>query len=222
MGVEQTGPAPRVAEDRGGAAILKQILDTGRTLLGQVVPPAAGVGIIRGTGPGISFGDLIDRLERDHPIELRSPFEGSDRVAGGVWSGRDLLGPGEEGSLAKLRWAEHADDLPMHAHLHSDRCLIVLAGRGFFHVTPQSLDGFDGSDIRTIAARERDVFVFTRGVVHTFSTAEHPMTLLSCQLPFIDFDSPAQYTLPAVRWTARASPRSAVSSLHCPGLIRIC
>lgn len=101
----------------------------------------------------------------------------------------------------KLRWETRADDLPMHCHGHSDRCIVVLEGRGFFHVTDETIDGFTGRSVRTVAARERDVFVFTRGVVHTFSTAEHPMVLLSCHLPFIDPADPKQYTLPEVLWT---------------------
>jgi len=57
-----------------------------------------------------------------------------------------------------------------------------------------------------IAARERDVFIFTRGVVHTFSTTDQPMVLLSCHLPFIHLDDARQYTLPPVRWTAHSHP----------------
>jgi len=78
----------------------------------------------------------------------------------------------------------------------------VIDGRGFFYWSDQSVDGFDGSDVHTIAARDRDVFVFRRGLVHTFSTAEHSMMLLSIQLPFISFDAPEQYTLPKAAWTA--------------------
>lgn len=63
---------------------------------------------------------------------------------------------------------------------------------------------FEGSDrVRSVPARERDVFLFTRGTVHTFSTGPDPMMLLSCQLPFLPFDDPRQYRLPAVRWTAK-------------------
>ena len=141
-------------------------------------------------------------LERDHPITLEYPFEGSDRVGGAVWRGDEMLSSDRDNALAKLRWDAGADDLPMHVHTRSERCIIVLEGRGFFHVSDQSFEAFDGSDVRTIAARERDVFLFTRDVVHTFSTAEYAMTLLSCQLPFIPFDDPTQYALPACRWTA--------------------
>jgi len=52
--------------------------------------------------------------------------------------------------------------------------------------------------------------VFRRGLVHTFSTDEHPMTLLSVQLPLIAFDDPDQYRLPGTRWTAAA--RAAIPS----------
>lgn len=164
--------------------------------------PTAACTRIRGTGPGVSFAELVRRLESDHPIELAFPFEGSARVGGAVWLASDLLEPINTAALAKLHWKAGARDLPMHVHTSSDRFIIVLEGRGFFHVSNQGLDAFDGGSAQTIAARERDVFLFTRDVVHTFSTAEHSMTLLSAQLPFIPFDDATQYALPAHRWTA--------------------
>jgi len=164
------------------------------------------VGRLRGTGRGIHFRDFIAALEAEFPIELISPFEASERVAGAAWDANAILGHGYTGALAKLRWAAGADDLPMHVHEASDRFIIVHEGRGFFHVSDQSVDTFDGSDVRSIPARERDVFLFTRGVVHTFSTLDQPMTLLSCQLPYLPFDDPRQYRLPKHVWTARDNP----------------
>lgn len=184
-----------------------------------------GYGRLRGTGPGVSFGALFDELEAAMPIELAYPFEGSDRVGGAVWPNVDDSLITQSNNLAKLRWEAGADDLPMHVHEHSDRCIIVLEGRGFFHVSPDSLDEFNGARVETIAARSRDVFVFTRGVVHTFSTADEPMTLLSCQLPFLPFDDPTQYTLPRFLWTARKHLRrdqSTITMEWCYGLIGGC
>lgn len=179
-------------------------------------------GRIRGTGPGVSFGAFVQAMEREHPVVLLSPFEGSDLVAGGVWDPRTVSGDrsGSAG-IAKLRWSPGADDLPMHVHDHSDRFIIVLEGRGFFHWSEQSPEAFDGRGVRTIAARERDVFVFKRGLVHTFSTAEHAMTLLSVQCPFIPFDAPDQYRLPSTPWTRRdagnCDSACIVCELHAPG-----
>ena len=42
----------------------------------------AAMGTVRGTGPGVSFAELAGILERDHPVELRYPFEGSEHVGG--------------------------------------------------------------------------------------------------------------------------------------------
>jgi len=185
-----------------GEAVLRAMLGLAREALNQLrarsAQPMAALGRVRGTGRGVSFGQLVQRLETDRPIELVSPFEGSADVAGAVWR------PDSSGyeALAKLQWGAWATDLPMHAHEHSDRFIIVLSGRGYFHVTGQYLERFDGSAVRTVPARERDVFLFTRDVVHTFSTQDSPMVLLSCQLPYLSFDDPKQYTLPGVRWTA--------------------
>ena len=168
---------------------------------------AAAIARLRGSGPGISFRRAVEAWEARHPAELKYPFEDNPRVGGAVWPGT-LIDPASENATMKLRWETRADDLPMHTHEHSDRCIIVLEGRGFFHVTDESVDHFTGRSVRTIAARERDVFVFTRGVVHTFSTAEHPMVLLSCHLPFIDPADPRQFTLARARWTAADALRN--------------
>lgn len=174
----------------------------------------AALGRLRGTGRGVHFGSFIDGLEREMPLELQSPFEQSDRVAGAAWPAIPSQTSGGCCALAKLRWGPGADDLPMHVH-DSDRFIIVHSGRGFFHVSGQPVDAFDGTEVRSIPARERDVFVFTRGTVHTFSTAEQPMTLLSCQLPFVPFSDPCQYRLPRVRWTARSAPDRQPARVAC-------
>lgn len=179
------------------------------------LPRLAAVGRLRGTGRGIHFRDLVRQLEAEHPIELVSPFEDSHLVAGAVWKGHELVGPATDAALAKLRWQAGADDLPMHVHDHSDRFIVVLSGRGFFHVSDQTAEGFDGTDVRSVPARERDIFAFTRGVVHTFSTLDEPMTLLSCQLPYLSFDDPDQFRIPAVRWTAREHPEPTPPTVAC-------
>jgi mannose-6-phosphate isomerase-like protein (cupin superfamily) len=156
---------------------------------------------VRGSGPGASLRAMIREMERAHPLELDYPFEGSQRVGGAVWPAESVGGE-EASAVAKLRWESRALDLPMHVHPYADRCIFVLEGRGFYHVSDEPVEHFSGDRVRTVAAREGDVFVFTRGVVHTFSTWSSPMTLISCQLPFIRFEDPRQYALPSVRWTA--------------------
>jgi mannose-6-phosphate isomerase-like protein (cupin superfamily) len=121
-------------------------------------------------------------------------------------------------SIAKLLWSPGATDLPMHVHEHSDRFIIVRKGRGYFHVSDEPVDAFSGKRVRTIPARERDVFMFSRGVVHTFSTDREGMELISCQSPFLRFDHPDQYRLPRVRWTAGACPDTYPVTIACdPG-----
>ena len=192
-----------------GTSALSALLTLAQTSLSEIparlgVPARfAATGRMRGTGPGVSFSRSIEALERDHPIELKFPFEGSAHVGGAAWLASDLIAKGDPSALAKLHWKAGADDLPMHTHTRSDRFIVVLKGRGFFHISGQPIGTFDGSDVRTIAAREGDVFLFTRDVVHTFSTAEHSMTLLSCHLPYIPLDDQEQYALPETRWIAR-------------------
>lgn len=195
-----------------GTRVLGGILDMAAQALRELETHGtrlAAVGRLRGTGRGVHFRDMIAALESRHPLELVSPFEDSQLVAGAAWVGHDLLGPGTDAAMAKLRWDRGAGDLPLHVHDFSDRFIIVHCGRGFFHVTDESFDEFTGRNVRSIPARERDVFMFTRGVVHTFSTLDEPMTLLSCQLPYKAFDDPDQFRLPRVRWTARDNPETA-------------
>lgn len=174
------------------------------------------LGRIRGTGPGVSCGALIEQLEAAYPLNLVYPFEGSERVGGAVWDSRKILGdPSIKDGIAKLHWRSHAQDLPLHTHDHADRFIVVLEGRGFFHWSTQSAAAFDGSAIETIAARSRDVFVFRRGLLHTFSTQQHGMTLLSVQLPMIAFDDPDQYHLPHHRWTADAGASAPSPRIAC-------
>lgn len=174
------------------------------------------LGRIRGTGPGVSCGALIEELESVYPLNLEYPFEGSDRVGGAIWDCREILDdPSITDGIAKLHWRPQATDLPLHTHDHADRFIIVLEGRGFFHWSSQSAAAFDGSAIETIAARSRDVFVFRRGLLHTFSTQQHGMTLLSVQLPLIAFDDPDQYGLPNYRWTADAQASAPSPRIAC-------
>lgn len=186
-------------ETPSGADVLSAILDLGTAAISRLrqttTSPMAVGAYLRGTGPGISFGRLVDRLDTDHPRTLKGPFEGSDCVSGAAWLGSDILSVSDDRALAKLRWKANATDLPMHTHEYSDRVIIVLEGRGFFHVSNQLAHEYDGTSVKTIAARERDVFVFTQGCVHTFSTSEYPMTLLSVHLPWVPFESYQQYEL---------------------------
>ena len=175
--------------------------------------PMALVSRMRGTGRGVSLSATLAAIDADHPLEVHYPFEGSNRVGGAVWIPVNMGIP-TGASIAKLLWMNHANDLPMHVHEHSDRFIIVRSGRGYFHVTDESADGFTGTRVRSIPARERDVFLFTRGVVHTFSTDAEPMELLSCQLPYIPFDDPRQFRLPSVSWTAN-EPESYQAGIRC-------
>jgi len=125
-----------------------------------------------------------------------SPFEGSHNVAGGVLLPRQGGMTGRDDGFLFLRFDAGAHDLPMHTHEHSDRLIYVLEGRGFFHVSPQSLDDFTGDPIIHVPVRSRDVLLFRKGTMHTFSTESEPLSLLSYHAPFIPLENAAQYTIP--------------------------
>ena len=82
-----------------------------------------------------------------------------------------------------------------HVHPGSDRFTFAIGGHGFFDVSGAPLRDVQRHPIRHTAVRDLDAMMFPRGAVHTFSTAEHPLTLLSYHRPFIELSDPAQYVL---------------------------
>jgi len=164
---------------------------------------AAAIGRIRGTGPGVSFGRIVEDLESRYPIILQRPFEGVSSIAGGVWDLADLLRIETDRALLKLCFDPGTDQLPFHSHDGSERVIFVLGGRGFFHVADGSLSGFSERNVRTIPVRSRDALVFTRGTVHTFSATSEPLTLLSYHRPYVPLEDPRQFTVVE----SRLSPR---------------
>jgi len=161
-----------------------------------------------GTPRMSEFRQLFAELEGEVPIEVRSPFEGSDAIAGGAWLGREHFGAHPDCALAKLCFSAGAVDLPMHSHEYSDRFILVLEGEGRFHHAPGSAQGFTGDGVQSDRVSGGDLVLFRRGLVHTFSSPHRAMTLLSWHLPFFAFDDPRQFELPA----ARVSPDSTGSN----------
>lgn len=150
-----------------------------------------------------SLDMLAKRIDRDYPIELQSPFEETESIAGALWSGRELLDEDRQDGLAKLRFARGTLDLPIHVHEHSDRFIAVLSGAGRFWWSEQSFHRFDASEVQSVPVVAGDVLVFTRNLLHTFSSPDQELVLLSYHSPEISFDDPRQYTIPNIRWTPR-------------------
>ncbi len=199
------------------------LLDTARDYVANLVPDVscgsslpgnAFLGRIRGTGPGVSFGSLVDAMQEAHPVTLQSPFEGSTTVAGAVLHPRELLSVQRDDAMLLLRFDAGSVDLPMHAHERSDRFIYVVSGRGYFHVSDDPASALSATGIRHVPVRARDALLFRRNTVHTFSTDREPLTLLSYHGPYVPLDDPAQYTIaqPSVFPASLMDPsRSAVS-----------
>lgn len=139
-------------------------------------------------------------FQRDYPLELQSPFEGVDSVAGAVWMGSDLFAEACDDAIMKLRFAASTYELPLHTHERSDRVIVVLKGRGLFHFTSQSRSDFNGEGVTSTVVEPGMVLVFTRGLLHTFSAPSEPLYLLSYHAPFIALDDGDQFALPDIRW----------------------
>jgi mannose-6-phosphate isomerase-like protein (cupin superfamily) len=152
---------------------------------------------IRGTGPGVAFGDLVRRLGEVPGLKWQTPFEGSSNVSGAALPGDQVLGRSRDDGFLFLRFAPATGDLPLHTHPDSDRFIFVVGGRGFFHTTGEAMDAIQTESLVHVPARDRDVLMFRRGTVHTFSTAAEPLELLSYHRPFVALDDPAQYEVSA-------------------------
>jgi len=183
---QPTGPEAFTALLSQAAAYIENLRnrspEDGNALLGR----------IRGTGPGVSFGAYIEALQREFAVKMASPFEGSDNVAGGVLLPQDAGIANRDDGFLFLRFDANCRDLPLHTHDHSERLIYVIEGRGFFHVQ----DGDQEGVIRHVPVRSRDVLMFRRGALHTFSTQAEPLHLLSYHAPFFALDDPRQFSLP--------------------------
>jgi len=194
---------------------LARAFELGRTLnarlaaeirAGRLNAPA----FLRGTlGPEAL--DIRDDFQRDYPLELHSPFEGADSVAGAVWLGSDLFGDNRDDAIMKLRFDAGSYELPLHVHERSERVIVVLKGSGLYHFTTQTLESFDGTGVKTIPVTPGMVLVFTRGLLHTFSAPDEALYLLSYHGPFIPLYDPGQYTFPKMRWVPETVRRAEAS-----------
>ncbi len=191
-----------------GVAVLRVLMDLGQQAIdeadrlvrrGRMKAPFA-IGRLMAHVDTPPLLHAIELAEWSRPIEMRSPFEDCETIAGGLWTAEEVFGARREDGLAKLRFAAGTNDLPAHVHEHSDRCLFVLEGEGSFHVSPSDWRTFDETGIESVPVRAGDVVVFNRGVLHTFSAPRRELVLASYHSPALPFDDPRQYTLPTRMW----------------------
>ena len=191
------------------SASLSRVFDVSRKVLRRVsVEIAAGClgprAFLKGSVDDVGLNEhVIDDVLSNYPLQLESPFEDTASIAGGLWSGRALFGPGFEDALAKLVFSAGTLDLPMHVHQYSDRFIIVAAGSGRFWWSEEGLDAFSGRCVESVKVCRGDMLVFTRGLMHTFSAPRENLFLLSFHSPEIAFTDPRQFTVPPTTWTPR-------------------
>jgi mannose-6-phosphate isomerase-like protein (cupin superfamily) len=176
-----------LADIRGGRLVEPAFLFSGRT----------------DSAWGSGLSELAADIGENYDLQLRTPFEDTESIAGALWSGHALFGDAYADALAKLRFSAGTLDLPLHVHEHSDRFIVVLEGEGHFWWSEEPWRRFTGAEIQQTQVRTGDVLVFTRNLLHTFSAPQRDLVLLSYHSPEIPFDDPRQYTLPSVRWTPR-------------------
>lgn len=159
------------------------------------------VGQLPGWIEGAKLRAFMHRVELQHPIRPEAPFEGTARIAGAAWLASGELGDDADDGIAKLCFAPNTANLPLHTHEQSERFIFCLQGRGTFHYCRTPLDEFDGSGTREVPIRTGSFVLFSRKVLHTFSSSRPGMVLISYQAPSLAFDDPDQYTLPPSNWS---------------------
>lgn len=162
------------------------------------------VGQLPGWIEGAKLRDFMHRVELEHPIRPEAPFEGTQRIAGAAWLAKRHLGENSDDGIAKLCFAPNTANLPLHTHEQSERFIFCLQGRGMFHYSRSSSDEFDGSKTREAPIRAGSFVLFSRQVLHTFSSCRPGMVLISYQAPSLAFNDPNQYTLPETEWTLQS------------------
>lgn len=153
------------------------------------------------TGRPTESHALESLLEAEYRFPLASPFEGCDSIAGGLCSGKRILGVESDDALAKLKFLPQTIELPIHTHEHSDRFIIIGNGEGTFYYSTGDLESFDGTHVLPVRVSRGDVVVFLQNVLHTFGAGSSGLTLFSYHAPEIAFDDPRQYSLPKVLWS---------------------
>ncbi|MEQ9616802.1 MAG: cupin domain-containing protein [Phycisphaerales bacterium] len=171
------------------------------------------VGQLPGWIEGAKLRAFMHRIELQHPIRPEAPFEGTARIAGAAWLASRELGDDADDGIAKLCFAPNTANLPLHTHEQSERFIFCLQGRGTFHYCRTALDEFDGSGTREVPIRAGSFVLFSRKVLHTFSSCRPGVVLISYQSPSLAFDDPDQYTLPTDTWTPSRERLSV--ALHC-------
>ena len=172
------------------------------------------VGQLPGWIEGAKLRAFMHGVELRHPIRPETPFEGTERIAGAAWLASRDLGEDADDGIAKLCFAPNTASLPLHTHEQSERFIFCLQGRGTFHYCRCPLDRFDGGGVCDVPVRAGSFVLFSRKLLHTFSSCRPGMALISYQAPSLAFDAPDQYTLPKVSWTRGSARLLAASALR--------
>ena len=202
-GLLKLNPSPLGRHDQDG---LSQLFETGRSAVRMLRQHcqdrspdgrACFVGQLPGWIKGATLRTFMHRVELEHPIRPKAPFEGTERIAGAAWLASHELGEDADDGIAKLCFAPNTANLPLHTHEQSERFIFCLQGRGTFHFCCTPLHAFDGTDVRSVPIRPGEFVLFSRNILHTFSSWRPGMILISYQAPSLPFDHIDQYTLPS-------------------------
>jgi len=136
---------------------------------------------------------LLGIVREEFPLELKSPFESCDDIEGNYWKESEYLNRESEDAILHIKWHQGAIDLPSHVHRNSDRVIMLFQGEGSFYYNFDKFEDHQNLHMQKLKLQQGDILCFPKDFVHSFSSEDSDMELLSYHSPFVELDDPKQY-----------------------------
>ena len=153
-----------------------------------------------------TFDTLIASIKRRFPRVLgqvfRTPLE-IDAINASFWSGTEIQGRNRGDALINMVFSERCSDLPLHCHPFSDRVIFVIRGSGYGYFCPFEIQDYNPATIGRVQVRQGDILCYPCSTLHTFSTMDEPIELLTYHSKFVPFDDERQYDVLSDVWTPK-------------------
>ncbi len=154
---------------------------------------------------------LVSRFDARATSVCRRPPRDST-ASSKRWLASDLLGAKWNQAITVVEFDPGSTKATLLAYEHSDRLVVVLAGRGVLHTTEATLAEIVKSGAGEMKSHELEpgiAVMLTRGFVHSFAGGGEPaLTLLVCHLPYIApederYSTIAKWLTMATMWDIR-------------------
>lgn len=128
------------------------------------------------------------RVLDDPPVRLHQP----GGVSVQLWPLQDILKAPSGDVIARVRFTPPAGGQRFHSHDHSDRCVLILQGRGTLRTLDESAESQEPS---SRALGPGDVVLLPRGLAHLFVPGPERVEALVWHCPYVTHGNPGYLTL---------------------------